>query len=335
LIFGAASALDGGETAQMLPKRARSGLLAISIPFFVAAQSPSSRTDANQEMWRPLTNIRVHSDLVVIPVTVTDSKGRAVTGLQKQHFELYEDKVRQTITQFDTEDAPVSVGLLVDASDSMEPRMNQARAAVAELLERANPQDEFFLIRFSTRAELVAGFTADREELRSAMQGIGTGGSTALLDAVLLAIGEMKQAHYNRKALIIISDGEDNSSRVTESRFRALVSQSDVLIYAIGICDSNSLAPGAWSGRLSGSALLHEIATQTGGHLFQVNKLKQLPEVASTIGSWLRNQYVLGYAPANEERNGKYRRIQVKLSRPKGFPKLHASWRLGYYAPSE
>lgn len=311
-------------------------LLFLGLPVAGAPQGPAAGSgSASREMERPLTNILVHSDLVLIPVTVTDGKGRIVTGLQKEQFSLYEDKIEQDITHFDTEDAPASVGLVFDASDSMEPRMFKAREAVNALLDKANPNDEFFLVRFSTHAELTAGLTADRERIRRRVDSLETGGSTALLDAVLLAMDEMKNARYTRKAIIIISDGEDNSSQCPVSRFREAVRQSDVLIYSIGITDSNGFSQSFSSSRPSGSALLSDISTQTGGRLFPVTNIKQLPEIATTIGSWLRSQYVLGYAPSTSDKDGKYRRIQVKLSRPKGFPKLHAFWRLGYYAPVE
>ncbi len=282
----------------------------------------------------PVTNILVHSDLVLIPVTVTDGRGRPVLGLQKDQFELYEDKVQQAITHFDSEDAPVSIGLIFDASDSMQPKLYQARAAVSELLADANPQDEFFLVRFSTRAGLTVPMTSDRDEIRDRVNLIETGGSTALLDAVRLGVEEMKHAHNVRKALVILSDGEDNSSRITEGQLREIVRESDVLIYSVGIGEQNYMQSFG-NPRLTGSALLNEISTQSGGRLFEVNKLKQLPAVATTIGSCLRSQYVLGYDPSNLERNGKYRKIKLKVTRPKGFPRLHAAWRLGYYAPSE
>jgi Ca-activated chloride channel homolog len=315
-------------------------LLFVGLSVSAAGQVPAQGTapgtgSASREIARPVTNILVHSDLVLIPVTVTDGKGRIVTGLQKEQFTLFEDKVPQTITQFDTEDAPVSVGLIFDASDSMQPRLYQARAAVNELLDNANPADEFFLVRFSTRAALTVPLTTDRERVRQSVESMETGGSTALLDAVLLGIDELKSARHTRKALIIISDGEDNASHIAESRFRELVRESDVLIYAIGISDSSGFVQNFPNPKLTGSALLNDIATQTGGRLFQVGKLKQLPKVATTIGSWLRSEYVLGYASSNEERDGKYRKVQVKLTRPKGFPRMHAAWRLGYYAPTE
>jgi VWFA-related protein len=272
---------------------------------------------------------------VVIPVTVTDSKGRVVSGLQKEHFTLYEDKVQQTITHFAAEDAPVSIGLVFDISESMGSKLPKAREAVAALLKNSNPEDEFFLVEFNHRARLMVDMTKQSEEIQNEVATLQTNGATALLDAVLLALHEMRNAHCTRKAIIIISDGEDNSSHCSVGELKQAVGQADVLIYAIGIADSGA-ANQMWpSDKLTGSALLREIATQTGGQLFEVNRLKQLPDIASKIGGWLRNQYVLAYVPSTLEKNGGYHRVQVKLATPTGFPRLHARWRIGYYGPSE
>jgi Ca-activated chloride channel homolog len=281
------------------------------------------------------TTILVHSDLVQIPVTVTDGSGRVVSGLEKEHFTLYEDKVEQVITHFAAEDAPATIGLVFDTSDSMGPRMHKAHEAVDALLRNANPADEFFLVQFSTRARVVAGMTSHREEIQQRAAMMRVGGSTALLDAVALAMNEMRNAQYIRKAIVIISDGDDNSSHCSVNELKEAVRGGDVLIYAIGITDDFDSSLNLPRDKLTGPALLNEIATQTGGRLFEVRKLKQLPDIASKISGWLRSQYVLGYAPENPQRNGQYRRVQVKLTKPKGFPRLHAFWRLGYYAPSE
>jgi VWFA-related protein len=281
------------------------------------------------------TKIHVDSDLVVVPVTVTDSKGRIVPGLQKEHFTLYEDKVEQAITHFAAEDAPVSICLVFDTSDSMGPKLRKAQEAVAALLRNANREDEFCLVEFNHYPRLVVGMTRQGDEILNQAAVVRTSGSTALLDAVIMAMNEMTKAHHVRKALIIISDGEDNSSRCTVSELKKAVREADVLIYAVGLVDADVLAQSWGRNRFTGSALLNEIATQTGGRLFVVNKLKQLPDIASKIGTWLRNQYVLAYSPNNPEKDGRYRRLQVKLTAPKGFPHLHASWRLGYYAPTE
>jgi Ca-activated chloride channel homolog len=282
-----------------------------------------------------LATIRVNSELVVIPVTVTDGSGRSVTGLQRENFELYEDNVKQEITQFASEDNPVSIGFVFDTSGSMRPRIQKAREAVAALLNDANPKDEFFLVQFSSRAQLLAGLTTRTDEIWQQVSGMETGGATALLDAVELALNEMKSAQYTRKAIVIISDGDDNASRYSLHELKAAVRESDVLIYSLGIGASDAYMPGWFPQSPTGSALLNEIARQTGGRLFEIHRLKELPGVASKISEWLRHQYVLAFKPSQAGKIGGYRHIQVKITKPDGFPRLHAVWRLGYYAPAE
>jgi VWFA-related protein len=272
---------------------------------------------------------------VVIPVTVTDRKGHAVDGLQKEHFALYEDKVEQQITHFASEDAPVSIGLVFDTSDSMAPKLEKAREAVAALLNNTNPEDEFFLVQFSDHAQLVVNLTKQTEEIRRQVAMLKIGGSTALLDGVTVALHEMRNARHNRKAIIIVSDGEDNASHCSLRDLKEEVRGGDVLIYAIGIDGSSGSSLGWPPPRLTGSALLDEVATQTGGRLFEVNRLKQLPGITSKISEWLRKQYVLAYAPSNTHKNTGYRHVQVRITRTSGFPQLHAFWRLGYYPPAE
>jgi VWFA-related protein len=288
---------------------------------------PSASTSGSADRLPP--KIHVNTDLVVIPVTVTDGKGRVVNGLQKEHFTLYQDKVEQAITHFAAEDAPVAIGLVFDTSDSMAPKLGKAQEAVASLLRNANPEDEFFLVQFNHHPQLVVSMTKNSEEIQNRVALVQTRGSTALLDAVTLALKEMKNARYTRKAIIVISDGEDNASHCSPLELNEAVRKAEVLIYAIGIIDPSG------SSQTSGSALLNEISRQTGGCLFEVNTLKQLPNIAAKIGAWLRNQYVLAYTPNNLENDGEYHRVQIKITRPKGFPRLHAFWRLGYYAPVE
>jgi Ca-activated chloride channel family protein len=314
------------------------GLVACALLASVCAAvggEPQDTTGTASRAYPSSTTIRVHSDLVQIPVTVTDGSGRVVLGLEKEHFTLFEDKVQQVITHFATDDAPASIGLVFDTSDSMQPRMNKAHEAVEALLKNANPADEFFLVQFSDRARLAAGMTKDAEEISRRAANLRIGGSTALLDAVAMAMDEMKSAHYLRKVMVIISDGDDNSSRCPVNELKRIVREGDVTIYAIGITDDNVPLAYPPRDRLTGAALLNEIATQTGGRMFEVHKLKQLPDIAAKISGWTRKQYVLGYAPENSERNGEYRHVQVKLTKPKGYPRLHAFWRLGYYAPTE
>ena len=282
----------------------------------------------------PKANIRVDSTLVLIPVTVTDPLNRFVTGLEKENFRLFEDKAEQQITQFSSEDAPLSVGIVFDCSGSMGPKLEKSRQAVAQFFKTANPEDEFFLVQFSDRADLVIKFTTSLEEIQNRLTFTQSKGRTALLDAVYLGLHEMKRAKNARKALLIISDGGDNNSRYTETEVKNLVREADVQIYAIGIFE-----PVATRGRtaeeLAGPSLLSEIAEQTGGRHFPVENLNELPNIAEKIGIELRNQYIIGYSPKNTERNGKYRRVQVKLVQPRGLPPLRAFWRMGYYAPTQ
>lgn len=281
----------------------------------------------------PRSSIRVDTNLVLIPVTVTDPLNRFVTGLEKEHFQIFEDKTKQSITHFSSEDAPLSVGLVFDASGSMGSKLHKSRQAVAQFFKTANPEDEFFLVAFNDRPFMVEPFTHNYEELQNKLTFTQAKGRTALLDGIYLALNEMKKAKNPRKALLVISDGGDNSSRYTESEIRNLVREADVQMYAIGIFE-----PAATRGRTpeeaAGPGLLSELAQHTGGRHFPVDNINDLPDIAAKIGIELRNQYVLGYTPTNQERDGKYRRVQVKLIQPKGLPQLRAYWRLGYYAPS-
>jgi VWFA-related protein len=282
----------------------------------------------------PRGNIRVESTLVLIPVTVTDPLNRFVTGLERENFRLFEDKSEQKLTHFASEDAPLSVGLVFDTSGSMGSKLDKSRQAVAQFFKTANPEDEFFLIQFNDRPEVVVDFTTHVEDIQNRLTFTQSKGRTALLDAVYMALHKMKKAKNPRKALLIISDGGDNSSRYTESEIKKLVQEADVQIYAIGIFEPMG-SRGRTPEELSGPGLLSEIAEQTGGRHFPVDNLNELPDVAAKIGMELRNQYILGYTPTNQGRDGKYRRVQVKLVQPRGLPPLRATWRLGYYAPTQ
>jgi VWFA-related protein len=279
-------------------------------------------------------NIRVDTTLVQINVTVTDPLNRFVTGLEKEHFKLFEEKVEQEIVKFSAEDAPLSIGLVFDTSGSMGSKLQKSRQAAAQFFKTANPQDEFFLVEFNERPQLVVPFTTDTEEMQNHLAFTQSKGRTALLDGVYLAMSQMKKARNPRKALLIISDGGDNSSRYTESEIKNAVREADVQIYAIGIYEPVA-ARGRTAEEMGGPGLLNEIAEQTGGRAFAVENLNELPDVAAKIGIELRNQYVLYYSPKNQERDGKYRRVAVKMVQPRGLPPLKCFFRLGYYAPTQ
>jgi VWFA-related protein len=302
----------------------------VSIERRVKSRGAADQTSRDQSS----ANIRVDSDLVLIPVTVTDAQNRFVTGLEKEHFKLYEDKVEQVITHFASEDTPISVGLVFDCSGSMGDKLAKSREAVAQLLKAANPDDEFFLVEFNDRAELVVRLTKQSQEVQNRLTFTQSKGRTALLDAIYLAMNQMRKAHNPRKALVIISDGGDNSSRYTISELKNQVREADVQIYAIGILEP-PVARGRTREELEGPELLNSISQQTGGRLFEAENVNELPDIASKIGAALRNQYLLGFSPSNSRRDGKYHRVSLKLAKPKGWPSLRAYWRLGFYAPTQ
>ena len=275
--------------------------------------------------------MKVDVDLVLVPVTITDPMNRLVTGLDKANFQLYEGNSSQEIRTFSSEDAPVSLGVIFDSSGSMASKMERAKDAVVEFFKTANPQDEFFMITFSDEPEAVSDFTSSVDEIQNKLVFAVPRHRTALLDAIYMGISKMRQAKFAKKALLIISDGGDNHSRYTENEIKSLVKEADVMIYAIGIYDRYA---SAMEERL-GPQLLSEITELTGGRAFTIDNPNDLGDVATKIGVELRNQYVLGYRPNKVVRDGKWRKIKVKLLPPKGLPPLRVYARTGYYAPAQ
>ncbi len=278
--------------------------------------------------------LRADSTLVVIPVTVTDAANHFVLNLERERFSVFEDGVKQRVSQFADEDAPLSIGLLVDMSGSMGKKLAVSQSAVAEFLKTMNPQDEAFLVEFSDRADVALGFTHDPKAITEKMKSVQSGGLTALLDAVHLALEQMKTAKNPRKALLIISDGGDNNSKYSSAEIKETVRQADVQIYSMGVFEP-VLFPGLSAVEVSGPALLTEISEQTGGRVFPARSLSALPSIARRIGVELRNEYILAYAPTNANRDGKFRKVEVRLQAPDGLPGLKSRWRTGYYAPAQ
>ena len=273
--------------------------------------------------------IRVNVNLVLIPLTVTDPLDRLVTGLEKDNFFLYEHDRLQTIKTFSSEDAPVSIGIILDLSGSMTSKFNRARQSVIELMKTANPQDEFFVIGFNDRPEVITDFTSSVDDVNARLAMVKPGKRTALLDAIYLGLNKIKNARYERKALVIVSDGGDNRSRYTENEVRSVVRESDVQLYAIGIFDQ--YAP-TTEERL-GPLLLNDLCEDTGGRLFRVDDISEMGDIAAKISAELRNEYVLGYRSDDDKHDGKWRKVKVKLVPPAGLPPLLVHARNGYYAP--
>ncbi len=271
---------------------------------------------------KPLFKVDV--DTVFVKVSVTDPLNRCVTGLDRDFFKLYEDKVQQKISIFKEEPAPVSVGIIFDVSGSMKTNGNiaSARAALSRFLQGANPQDEFFLIEFNQEVNLVSGFTHDGASLMSKAALRLPGGRTAIYDAVYRALQKVREGTNDRKALILITDGEDNSSRYSPSEVRELARESDAEVYAIGE-----------RGELGyGRSEIEGIVQMSGGRAFFPDNFNDLDYYVDLIYSELRNEYILGYVPSHKEHDGKWRKIQVKLDPPAGLPRLAVRTREGYYA---
>lgn len=328
----------------------RVGMMGLAVCLLLAADAiaqsadpkPGDQPTAGQEgsrleLRKPpihVAPILVDVNLVMVNVTVTDPYDRIVTGLDQGNFEVFDEKVGQLITSFSTEDAPISVGLIFDSSGSMGDKIDKSKEAALQFFKTSNPQDEFMLINFSERPNLITGFTSKFENLQDRLLFVKAGGKTALLDAIYLALSEMKKATTNRKALLVISDGGDNNSRYTERDIKRAVREADVQIYAVGIFEpmaSRSRTPE----EAGGPGLLADLAEVSGGRMFSVEDTSELPDIAEKISIELRNQYVIGYKPSNLVRDGRWRRIRVKLNPPKGLPPLQVYARTGYYAPTQ
>ena len=277
----------------------------------------------------PGARLAMNVDLVLVPVTVTDPMNRLVTGLEQEDFFIYENGGMQKIRTFATEDAPVSIGIIFDLSGSMSSKLVRARDSILQFMKTANPQDEFFVIGFNDRPELIEDFTSAIEDVEARLQTVRSGHRTALLDAIYFGMDKMKTAKNERKALLVVSDGGDNRSRYTEGEVKAQVRESDVEIYSIGIFDP--YAP--TTEERMGPMLLNDLCEETGGRLFRVDDLADMGDIAIKISTELRNQYVLGYHPNAVQRDGKWRKVKVKLVPPQGLPPLTVHARTGYYAP--
>jgi Ca-activated chloride channel homolog len=282
---------------------------------------------------KPGDTMHMDVDLALINITVTDPYNRLVTGLDTDNFRIFEDNVEQELVTFSAEDVPISIGVIFDFSGSMANKVSKAREAALQFFKTANPQDEFFLVSFNERAELTSAFTNSVEDLQSRMMLTVPKGRTALLDAIYLGLSQMRGARNAKRALLILSDGGDNHSRYSENDIKRLVKEADTQLYAVGIFD-----PLGYRNRtpeeLNGPSLLSEVTEMTGGRVFAVEKLDELPDITSKIGMELRNQYVIGYRPSNKAHDARWRKVKVKIRAPKGLPPLSVYSKTGYYAPS-
>jgi Ca-activated chloride channel homolog len=276
--------------------------------------------------------LHTSTDLVMVPVTITDGLNRPVIGLDQENFQLFENKQEQEIKHFSTEDTPISVGIIVDTSGSMSYKLERARDAVFQFCEVANPQDEFFMITFADSPRIVTDFTTQPQQLQNDLLSVHSKGTTSLLDAIYMGLEKIRKARYSRRALLILSDGGDNHSRFTERDVKAAVKEADVLIYAVGTYDRYVRT----QEELLGPDLLRSITEVTGGQAFTLTNVNEMPQVTRAIGTQLRHQYMLAYQPQIKPRDGKWHKISVKLRLPKKFHHLlRVDARTGYYAGGE
>jgi len=267
---------------------------------------------------------KVGVETVFVNVAVSDSNNRYVIGLEKEHFKIFEDKVEQEIVSFEQRAAPISVGIIFDVSQSMKTNANiqKAKSAIARFLDSGNPKDEYLLITFNEQTKLVRDFSQSVASLQNDVVFQKPGGDTALYDAIYMGLSYVSEGSNEKKALILITDGEDNSSRYSSAEVREFAKESSVQIYAIGERGEYDY----------GYSVIENIVGITGGRAFFPNNFSELDYYVDLIHDELRNQYVLGYRPTNQAHDGKWRKIKVKLDAPKGLPKLNVHAREGYYA---
>ncbi|PYS04526.1 MAG: VWA domain-containing protein [Acidobacteria bacterium] len=307
----------------------------IALPVMMAAYAGQSQKPPDTAVDKPQTppknpTLKVDVDLVLVNATVTDPQNRYVTGLEKEHFQIWEDKLEQKIEYFSAEDVPISLGVIFDVSGSMKDKISTARDAAVTFLKTGNPEDEYFLVEFANRPEVAEDFTTDVTRLQNRLIFTPAKGMTAMYDSVYLGLEKLKEGNNPKKALLLITDGEDNRSRYTFSNVKDFVKEQDVQIYGIGIVDNfNSQLGSGHTGR----AMVEELSDLTGGRAFFPDSVYDLEDICTKIAVELKNQYVIGYSSTNAAKDGKWRKLRLKINPPKGLPHLNVRSKSGYYAP--
>jgi Ca-activated chloride channel family protein len=273
---------------------------------------------------------RTHTDLVNLTVTVTDTYGRYVSGLNKNAFAIYDEKQQQEIAFFSDDDAPVSVGVIFDVSGSMGgDKIRRAREALSRFIQTSHNSDEYFLIGFNQRAQLLLDKTRDGNAVLDKLTFVQTRGQTALYDACYLGVEKVQRGQHPKRALLLISDGQDNNSRYTFTELRKLLKESDVTLYGIGILSGSDAGS---SMGMEGQGILDELANVSGGKAFFPRSAAEMDDIFEQIALELRHQYSIGYKPPNFVSDGKWHKIKVKVTPPRGLPRLFVRSKEGYYS---
>ncbi len=275
-------------------------------------EKPPESAPQSQQNPKPLV---IKTNMVSVTVTVSDKNRRFVTGLTKEQFAVYDDKVKQDIALFATQDSPLTLGIVYDVSGSMNPLSTQSFRALKGLFEYSHTDDEYFVVSFNDRAKLIQDFTSVPENILNKAVFIKPKGSTALFDAIYLALEKVKEGRHEKKALLIISDGEENGSRYSFGELRKALRETDAQLFAIGLG--------------TGGTLPH-ITETSGGLTFFPQEYGEVGDIYTRIALMLRNQYVVGFYPNGESTTTRWHKLQIKVNAPKQLGKLTVFHRNGY-----
>ena len=274
----------------------------------------------------PEFTLNVNVDLVELSVTVLDASDRHVTGLEAVNFEIFEDSVQQDVSLFLHEDRPVSLGLVIDNSRSMERKKARVDMAAVSFVRLSNPQDEAFLVHFDDTVRLAQEFTSDIGVLEETLESISPYGQTSMYDALMTALEKIKEGRYDEKAILLVSDGADNSSTAVFEQVLESVRQSEAAVYTIGVLNDSAAGQEA---RIA----LEALSDASGGRAFFPQTVDEIPSLTENIARELRELYTLGYIPTNAGRDGSWRSVRVYVPMPPESPRLKINYRHGYYAP--
>jgi Ca-activated chloride channel homolog len=291
---------------------------------------PPPGTQDNPNATQPKGTIKVDVNLVVLHTSVFDDRGKFVDGLTEDNFRVYEDKVEQKLSVFKREDIPVSMGLVIDNSGSMRDKRPKVNEAALTLVQSSNPQDEAFVVNFNDDfyLDLDKDFTSSIPELKEALERIDARGSTALYDAVIGSLDHLKKGSKEKKVLLIVTDGEDNTSRSTLEKCVREIQKTDTVVYAIGLLSEESKK----SAKTAKRALM-AITQASGGVAYFPENVEDVHAICEQVAHDIRHQYTLAYYPSNTARDGSFRTVHVDVIPPRGHGKLVARTRNGYYAP--
>lgn len=305
-------------------RKVKGGGAALLLFLLICALSTSAAQERQAEQSPHV--LKVDVDVVLATATVTADDGRFVSGLDKDNFKIYEDKVPQEIAYFSSEDIPVSVGIIFDVSGSMKDKLKTAVDAAFTFIKGGSPDDEYFVIEFSDRP-IGTQFTSDITKLQARLLAVKAKGRTALYDAVYMGLNQLEESNNPKRALLLITDGEDNRSRYTFSNVKEFIKEKDVQMFAIGVSDG----PGDTSAE-QGRSLLRDLSSISGGNSFFPSSVYSLEEICRNIARELKYQYVIGYKSSNTAKDGEWRKIKITAEYPNN--KLNVRSRAGYYAPS-